>query len=204
MKVGLTGGIGSGKSTVTSLLAQMGAGVVDADRVARRVTAVGGAAIAPIRDAFGAAFITEEGALNRDRMRAHVFAHPHARTQLEALTHPLIRDAMTAELKALADHRVIVLDIPLLAESTTWRKQLDRVCVVDCSQNTQLARVQARNGWPTETILSVIQAQASRQQRLALADDVIVNEALSLTELKNQVTQIAQHWGLGLTLPKHA
>lgn len=204
MKVGLTGGIGSGKSTVAALLAQMGAGVVDADAVSRRVTAAGGSATAPIRDAFGPEFITPEGALHRDRMRTHIFAHPEARTQLEAITHPLIRQAMTMEMQTLANHAVIVMDIPLLAESGTWRAQLDRVCVVDCTPDTQLARVRTRNGWPTDTILAVIQAQASRHNRLAQADDVIFNENLSLTQLQDCVVQLAHYWGLSTARLNHA
>ncbi|MEN9843602.1 MAG: hypothetical protein RLZZ612_1431 [Pseudomonadota bacterium] len=204
MKIGLTGGIGSGKSTVAGLLARLGAGVVDADAVARRVTAAKGSAITPIRDTFGAPFITPEGALDRDRMRAHIFEYPQARIQLEAITHPLIRQAMSSEVDALWDYPVIVLDIPLLAESSIWRQQLDRVCVVDCTQDTQLARVSTRNGWPTDTILAVIQAQASRQLRLSQADDVIFNEGLSLTQLQDCVTQLAQYWGLTTARLNHA
>jgi dephospho-CoA kinase len=204
MKIGLTGGIGSGKSTVAAMLAQLGAGVVDADAIARSVTATGGTAITAIQEKFGAAFITEDGALDREQMRAYVFLHPEARTQLEAITHPLIKEAMFAKVQTLtSNHTVIIMDIPLLAESQTWRRQLDRVCVVDCSQDTQLARVQNRNGWSQETILSVIKAQASRQQRLSQADDVIFNETLSLTQLQDQVMQLAQHWGLGLARLNH-
>lgn len=204
MRIGLTGGIGSGKSTVTALLARFGAGVVDADAVARRITASEGSAIAPIRNTFGEAFITPEGALDRNQMRAHIFEHPQARAQLEAITHPLIRQAMSSEVQSLQDYPVIVMDIPLLAESSTWRQQLDRVCVVDCTQETQLARVSARNGWPTETILAVIQAQASRQRRLSQADDVIFNEGLSLSQLQDCVVQLAQYWGLTTARLNHA
>lgn len=204
MRIGLTGGIGSGKSTVATMLAQMGAAVVDADAVSRQITGVGGAAIEPIRQTFGAGVVTEAGALNREHMRAHVFAHPEARTQLEAITHPLIRQIMLDQTQAaLTTHALVVMDIPLLAESNTWRQQLDRVCVIDCSLQTQITRVKARNAWSMETILSVIHSQASRQQRLALADDVIVNEELSLVALQHRVVYLAQHWGVCLPALNH-
>jgi dephospho-CoA kinase len=196
--IGLTGGIGSGKSTVAGMLAQCGAGVVDADAVAKRVTAQGGRAIAPIRHAFGPDFITPDGALNRDRMRAHVFAHPHARTQLEAITHPLIRQEMALACQRLSHVEVLVLDIPLLAESSVWRWQLDEVCVVDCSQDTQVSRVMARNGWSQDTIMAVIAAQAPRAHRLAMADHVLVNDGLSLCDLGAHVAHWARRWGLSM------
>ncbi len=194
--IGLTGGIGSGKSTVARMLAQRGATVIDADAVARSLTEAGGAAIEPIRQAFGEPFILPSGAMDRDAMRQHVFQTPSARAQLEGITHPLVRQSM-ADAVAAAPPGAVVLDIPLLVESlSTWRQQLDAVVVVDCSIDTQVQRVTQRNGWTEHTIRQVIAAQATREARLAAADAVIVNDGASLAELNDQVRQIAQKLGI--------
>jgi dephospho-CoA kinase len=195
MVVGLTGGIGSGKSTVARLLAAQGAAVVDADAVAKSITQAGGSAIAPIRQHFGDRFILSDGSMDRDAMRQHVFEHPAARAMLEAITHPLVREGMTAAREA-APPGVVVLDIPLLVESGTWRQTVDRVVVVDCSENTQVQRVMQRNGWTEDAVRRVIDAQASRQQRLAVADAVIVNDGLSLSDLEAEVKQLGQWLGI--------
>lgn len=184
--LGLTGGIGSGKSTVAAFLAERGATVVDADRIAKSLTEPGGAAIEPIRLSFGHAFVTDNGALDRTAMRQAVFADARARQRLEAITHPLIGQQIQFALQAAAPG-VVVLDIPLLVESGRWPGQLDAVLVVDCSPATQLQRVSQRNGWPESTTLAVIQAQASRADRLAVADAVVCNENISLPELRSQV-----------------
>jgi dephospho-CoA kinase len=185
-RLGLTGGIGSGKSTVAGLLQALGATVVDADALSRASTAVGGAAIEPIRAAFGDAFIGPDGALNRDRMRAEVFAHPGAKQRLEAIVHPLVQAAIEQR-SAQAASQVVVLDIPLLVESGHWRERVDAVWVVDCTPETQIQRVMQRNGWPREQVQAVLAAQATREQRLAVADTVIHNDGVGLAELELQV-----------------
>ena len=196
--LGLTGGIGSGKSTVAALLAQCGAGVIDADAISRALTASGGAAIAPIRAQFGAAFIAADGAMDREHMRLRVFADPQAKAKLEAIIHPLVGQQVAAQAQALAHAgaRCIVFDIPLLVESGHWRKRLQRVLVVDCSPATQINRVQARSGLPGEQVQRIMATQASRQQRLAAADLVLCNEEISLIELATLVNGIGQRFGL--------
>jgi dephospho-CoA kinase len=198
MRVGLTGGIGSGKSTVLQMLAERGAAVIDADAISRATTAAGGAAIAAISQHFGAAFITPEGALDRARMREHAYADPLARKQLEDIIHPLVGQESARQVQAALDARVrcIVFDIPLLVESGRWRAQVDRVLVVDCSPETQLERVVARSGLETEAVRAIMAAQAPRALRLAAADIVICNEGLSLEQLRDIVVQAASSFGL--------
>lgn len=194
--VGLTGGIGSGKSTVAAVLADCGAAVIDSDAISRGVTAPGGAAIALIARQFGAAFLTSEGAMDRDAMRRLVFADAQAKKQLEAIVHPLVGEE-SARQAAKAASACVVFDVPLLVESGRWRQRLDRVLVVDCSEATQIARVMARNGWTREAVQQVIAGQASRDQRLAAADICIYNDApLSLAALAAMVRQLAQRFGL--------
>ena len=188
LRLGLTGGIGSGKSTVAALLQSLGATVIDADAIARAATAPGGTAIGALRAHFGADFITPEGALDRDRMRAHVFAHPEARQALEAIVHPVVRADIERQYQA-APSDCAVFDIPLLVESPGWRERLDTVWVVDCLPETQVRRVMQRNGWPREQVEAVLAAQASRAQRLAVADTVIDNDAVTLDELSRAVTR---------------
>ncbi|MDO9610604.1 MAG: dephospho-CoA kinase [Serpentinimonas sp.] len=190
-RIGLTGGIGSGKSTVAAMLQALGAPVLDADALARACTAPGGAAIEPIRAAFGPAFIGPDGALDRAQMRALVFAQPEARQQLEAIVHPLVRAAIEqacTQLQLQGRSDCVVLDLPLLAESPHWREQVDAVWVVDCTPETQTARVLQRNGWPLAQVQAVLAAQASRAERLALADVVLANDApTTLAQLQAQV-----------------
>jgi dephospho-CoA kinase len=188
VRLGLTGGIGSGKSTVAALLADLGATVIDADALSRASTAAGGAAIAPIREAFGADAIDAHGALNRDRMRALVFAQPDARARLEAIVHPLVRAEIDRRCAAMQGG-CAVLDLPLLAESAAWQQRLDTVWVVDCAPPTQVRRVMQRNGWTQAQVEAVMAAQASRAQRLAIADTVIDNDSASLSELQAAVRQ---------------
>ncbi|MFL6693206.1 MAG: dephospho-CoA kinase [Ramlibacter sp.] len=198
MRVGLTGGIGSGKSTVLEMLRQLGAASIDADAISRETTAPGGRAIAAIARQFGPEFITPEGALDRERMRAKAYADPHARHTLEAIIHPLVGEESARQVdQALArGARCIVFDIPLLVESGRWRAQVDRVLVVDCLPATQVARVAARNALDAAQVQAIMAAQAPRQLRLQAADAVIFNEGLSLHELQDQVRRVGRAFGL--------
>ena len=198
IRVGLTGGIGSGKSTVLQMLADLGAAAIDADAISRATTATGGAAIPAIAQQFGADFVTAQGALDRDRMRELAYADPLARKRLEQIIHPLVGQESARQVQAALDAgaRCIVFDIPLLVESGRWRSQVDRVLVVDCSAQTQVDRVVARSGLKAEEVTSIIAAQASRALRLAAADIVICNEGLSLEQLRDNVVQVARRLGL--------
>ena len=198
VRVGLTGGIGSGKSTVLQMFAELGAATIDADIISRATTAPGGAAIDAIARSFGAHFITGEGALDRERMRQHAYADPQARKQLEEIIHPLVRLESARQVQAALDAGVkcIVFDIPLLVESGRWRSQVDRVLVVDCSPQTQVERVIARSSLQPEQVHAIMAAQASRAQRLQAADIVIFNEGLTLEELRDNVVQGARRLGL--------
>lgn len=193
-KLGLTGGIGSGKTRVADMLAELGATVIDTDVIAHALTGAGGLAIEPIRVAFGEQAIAQTGALDRDYMRARVFDEPNDRKRLEQIIHPLIAQEVEHQAKQ-AKGCYVVFVVPLLVESGRWVDRLDRVCVVDCEPQTQIERVRARSGLSDERIQQIIAAQASRQQRLAVADDVIDNGALiSLGELKSQVLGLHQRW----------
>jgi dephospho-CoA kinase len=198
VRIGLTGGIGSGKSTVLAMLQKLGAAAIDADAISRATTASGGAAIATIAQRFGADFIGPDGALDRARMRERAYAHPESRKELEQIIHPLVgaEIARQVEQAIAAGRRCIVFDIPLLVESGRWRSQLDRVLVVDCEPQTQIARVVARSGLPADEVRAIIAAQAPRGLRLAAADLVICNEALTLGELAHEVEQAAHSFGL--------
>ena len=199
-RLGLTGGIGSGKSTVAGMLSKLGAAVLDADAISRALTAAQGLAIDPIRTCFGDALITEQGALNRERMRALVFANPGAKQQLEAIIHPLVGQETARQEQAAqaAGHRCLVFDVPLLVESSHWRQKVDQVLVVDCLPETQIQRVQARSGLDRAAVLAIMAAQASRKTRLQAADAVIFNDHMSFNELALQVRALAR--GLRLSL----
>lgn len=197
-RLGLTGGIGSGKSTVAQLLVQCGAALIDADQLSRSVTGAGGAAMAAIAQAFGPEYVNADGALDRDRMRALAFSQPAARKQLEAIVHPLIGQLTADQVNAAiaSGQRLIVFDIPLLVESSNWRRKLDAIAVVDCRVETQISRVMARNALAPTAIESIIAAQASRSARRAAADMVFYNDGLSLHALQAQVQQVAAQFGL--------
>lgn len=178
MRLGLTGGIGCGKSTFATLLVGRGAALIDADAIARATTAAQGSAMAAIAAAFGPALIAPDGALDRDAMRDLVYRDPTARTRLEAIVHPLVSQEMERQAnEALAAGRdLLVFDIPLLVEGgVRWRGQLDAIAVVDCSPALQIERVQARSGLTRPQVERIIAAQASRTTRLAAADIVIFN-----------------------------
>lgn len=192
-KIGLTGGIGSGKSTVAQLLAQCGAHVVDTDAIARTLTLPGGAAMPALALEFGAVALTADGALNREHMRRLVFAEPRAKARLEAVLHPLIGAEAQAQ-ASLAEGRTVVFDVPLLTESSRWRQRVDRVLVIDCSEATQVQRVAQRPGWSEDAARQVMAQQASRAQRRAIADAVLFNDRLALDELAIQVQVLWARW----------
>ena len=197
-RIGLTGGIGSGKSTVARLLVEGGAVLIDADAISRDTTASGGSAISLIAAQFGPQAIAANGAMDRDFMRQQVFDNPAVKQQLEAIIHPLvgIETLRLAELADIAGKPCIVFDIPLLVESGRWRSKLDQVLVVDCSEATQISRVTARNGWSPGAVQKVLAAQASRSARRAAADICIYNDGLSMQALGQLVRQISPRFGL--------
>jgi dephospho-CoA kinase len=195
IRIGLTGGIGSGKSTVAALLVETGARLIDTDAISRGLTAPGGAAMPPIAEAFGPEMVAPDGSLDRARMRAAVFADPPALQRLEAILHPLIGAETEAQAAAAPPGAALVFDVPLLVESGRWRRRVDRVLVVDCEAETQIARVMARSGWTREAVEAVLRQQATRAQRRAAADAVLHNEGLSLDALRAQVLTLAARWG---------
>jgi len=197
-RLGLTGGIGSGKSTVAAFLAELGAVVIDADAIARSVTAPGGLAIPEIRQTFGHEFITQDGSLDRDRMRALAYTDADARRRLERIVHPLVSQETwrQADLAESEGHRCLVFDVPLLVESAHWRQKVSQVLVVDCVPETQIARVMSRSALDRAAIVAILAAQASRQRRLTAADAVIFNDAISLATLKSHVHALAPGFGL--------
>lgn len=174
-KVGLTGGIGSGKSTVADCFAVHGVPVIDTDLIARELTALGGAALAAIRAAFDDSVMHADGTLNRAALRSRVFSDGAARRQLEAILHPRIRQRVEQRLATVTAAPYVLIVIPLLVETGSYRDMLDRVLVVDCPEDMQIARVRARSGLDPDQINAILAAQAGRSERLAAADDVIVN-----------------------------
>ncbi|BDC39546.1 dephospho-CoA kinase [Paraburkholderia terrae] len=187
--VGLTGGIGSGKSTVADLFAKRDVTLVDTDVIAHRITAPRGLAMPSIATEFGPSFVASDGSLDRARMRALVFSDENARKRLEAITHPLIR-AETERQRQQAPGPYVIVVVPLLVESGSWKTRVNRVLAVDCSVETQIARVMRRNAFTREQVLAIIARQATREARLAAADDVIVNDNRSLEELDVDVDQL--------------
>lgn len=187
--VGLTGGIGSGKSTVADLFAKRGVTLVDTDVIAHRVTAPQGIAMPAIAAEFGESFVAADGSLDRARMRELVFSDDTARKRLEAITHPLIRAETERERHAARGPYVMIV-VPLLVESGSWKTRVDRVLSVDCSVETQISRVMRRNAFTRDQVLAIIARQATREARLAAADDVIVNDDTSLEALEAEVDQL--------------
>ncbi len=198
LRIGLTGGIGSGKSTVAALLVECGATLIDTDAISRSLTLPGGAAIDAIRTEFGPPTIDAHGAMDRAFVRALVFADASAKARLEAILHPLIGLECSRQ-EAAATGDALVFDVPLLVESTRWRARVDRVLVVDADEDTQVARVLQRSQWSRETVLAVIAQQASRERRRAAADAVIFNDGLSLSQLADEVRALWRHWCPGRT-----
>ena len=190
--VGVTGGIGSGKSTVAALFAALGAGVVDTDAISRQLTGPGGAAIPAIREKFGDDFINEDGSLSRTVMRERVFNHPPARKQLEAIMHGRIRDAVMAALEAATEPYVLLV-VPLLIEVGSYRPILSRVLVVDCEEENQIKRASIRAGMTPTAVRAIMAAQTDRKTRLRVADDVIENNA-DLASLETVVRQLDRQY----------
>jgi dephospho-CoA kinase len=194
-RLGLTGGIGSGKSTVANMFAALGAVVIDADAISRNLTATHGAAIEAIKQLFGAIMISADGSLDRNRMRDLVFTDPDAKKKLENIIHPLIKLEIQRQERSAFNlgAKLIVYDIPLLVESTNWRPVLDQVLVVDCLEQTQIERVMARNTLKQEDVKKIIANQVSRKMRNRAADIVIFNDSITVEQLREQVTHAAQH-----------
>ena len=194
-RIGLTGGIGSGKSTLAQLLVARGVDLIDADALSRQLTAAHGAAMPDIEKVFGLAFIAADGSLARERMRALVFSQPEARMRLQALLHPRILSAVSEQETQLINQGkpLVVLDIPLLVESAHWRQKVDRVLVVDCSQDTQIRRVMQRSGMAAEAVQAIMATQASREKRLAAADWVVANDVDDIGQLEREAQAIVLH-----------
>lgn len=191
--VGLTGGIGSGKTFIADRFATHGVPIVDTDAIAHLITTPGGAAMPLIAGEFGTAYVTPEGALDRAKMRALVFGDDTARARLESITHPLIRAETERAIQA-ANGPYTIAVVPLLVESGVWRARVDRVLVVDCSIQRQLTRVMQRNAFSREQVLAIIARQATREARLAAADDVIVNDGMPLAQLDDRVRQLHERY----------
>lgn len=198
LRLGLTGGIGSGKSTVSNLLAKLGAAVIDADAISRAATAVRGAAMTAIEATFGSGILTAAGALDRDKMRSAIYADSSTRGLLESIVHPLVakeigRQTDEAEREGAA---CIVFDIPLLVETNHWRESLHQILVIDCSPQTQLVRVTQRSNLAPGDVQRIMDAQVTRGQRLRAADWVIFNDGISMDALAAQVQEISHQFGL--------
>lgn len=190
--VGLTGGIGSGKTTVANFFAELGVTIIDTDIIAHNLTLPGGAAIPAIQNEFGDDFISEDGAMNRQKMREFVFANPAGRLRLEHILHPQIRTACE-EAAGQAQGSYVMFVVPLLIESGTWAQRVTKIAVVDCEEETQISRVMQRNHFNREQVLAIMRAQATREQRLQYADDVI-NSEQNFSSLKQQVEQLHQKY----------
>jgi dephospho-CoA kinase len=191
-RVGLTGGIGSGKSKAADMFAELGAAVVDTDAISHELTGPGGGAMAPIRDAFGAEYLRADGSLDRAKMRSLVFADAEARQKLEAILHPLIR-ATSRERIASAKAPYVMLVVPLLLETGSYRDLLDRVLVVDCDEAQQVARTAARSKLSEDEVKRIMGAQISRAERVRAADDVIANDG-DINQLREQVEALHRRY----------
>ena len=191
--VGLTGGIGCGKSTVADLFAKHGAGIIDTDAIAHHLTQSGGDAVTAIRDTFGSVYITDEGALDRAKMRSLVFSDIAAKQRLELILHPLILEQTKTELQQLQTRSYIIAVVPLLPESPAFRQLVRRILVVDCAENIQIERVTRRNGMTAPEVRAIIAQQTPRTERLRLADDVIHNDG-GLENLAGQVALLHERY----------
>lgn len=205
-RVGLTGGIGSGKSTVAAQLKALGAHVIDADAISRQLTSGQGKAMDAIVEKFGREYQLVDGSLNRASMRELVFNQKERRNELEQILHPFIQNDMQNQFEAMQEcgAKLVVFDLPLLAESHKWRKNLDKIIVVDCSIETQVSRVLARDAQNTnnpkpmtrDLVINIINSQASRKDRLKLADVIILNDDITRQQLNEEIAQISKQLGL--------
>jgi dephospho-CoA kinase len=193
--IGLTGGIGSGKSTVADRLVALGAALVDTDRIAHELTAAGGAAMAPIREAFGPGVVAPDGSMDRAGMRTLAFDDPQARRRLEAILHPLIRERTDAAVRAAVGAGVpyVLVAVPLLVESGQAQGRFDRILVVDCPPDIQIERVMRRSGLERPQVEAILAVQATRDARLAVADDVVDNGG-DESGLGPQIDAIHRHY----------
>jgi dephospho-CoA kinase len=190
--VGLTGGIGSGKSAAAEMFREFGAAVIDTDAIAHELTSAGGGAMAALRATFGREIVAADGALDRAAMRTRVFGDAQARQRLEAILHPMIREEVDARITR-SNAPYVVLVVPLLVETGFGRRRLARVAVVDCSEETQVARTMARSALPAGQVRAIMAAQANRAQRLDIADDIIPNEG-DLAALRQEVERLHRRY----------
>jgi dephospho-CoA kinase len=190
--VGLTGGIGSGKSAAADEFARLGAAIVDTDVIAHQLTGSGGLAIPGIRKLFGEQALGPDGAMDRGKMRDRVFRDPEAKRKLEALLHPLIREESARRIAA-ARAPYVVHVVPLLIESPDYRRRVDRVLVIDAPEDTQVARVRSRSGLSEDEVRAIMRTQAPRTERLAAADEVLDNGG-SRDALRTQVAALHQKY----------
>ena len=202
-RIGLTGGIGSGKSTVATQLKSLGAGVIDADAISRHLTSSHGEAMNAIVEKFGDEYQLADGSLDRSRMRELVFNQKDRRKELEQILHPLIQNEMKNQFETMQTNgiKLVVFDLPLLAESSKWRKNLDKIIVVDCSVETQVSRVLTRDAqnnnrttpMTRDLVINIIASQASRIDRLKLADVIILNDEITRQQLNDEIGQISEY-----------
>lgn len=200
--VGLTGGIGSGKTQASNAFASLGVPVIDTDLISHALTAPGGLAISAIRDAFGDEVIDLSGAMDRSKMRELVFQNNQAREKLESIIHPLIQHVVMTSLDQYDQAPYVVLVVPLLAESPFWASKCDRVLVIDCDVKTQIERVMKRSNLSEDQALSIINSQVLRDDRKAIANEVIVNES-TIEHLNNQVRKLHDYY-LALAQQSHS
>lgn len=192
-RIGLTGGIGSGKSTVATLFKEYGVAIADSDEISHRLTQPSGAAIAAIREAFGENYIDASGALNRARMRHLVFADKAAKQRLEGILHPLIRAQMLAQAQTVGTFPYLLMVVPLLLETASYHTLVQRILVVDCPEETQVARAMQRSGLSEGEVRAIMAQQFTRAQRLQCADDIIQNDT-DMDALRQQVKQLHQRY----------
>jgi dephospho-CoA kinase len=197
LHIGLTGGIGSGKSTVATILVDCGAVLVDTDAIAHALTAAGGAALPALAGEFGPEIISADGSMDRGRMRALAFSDTSAKHRLESILHPMIGNEAMRKAGA-AEGKAVVFDVPLLADSSRWRQRCERVLVVDCLEGTQVHRVMQRSGWTAEQVQRVIAQQSTRAARRAIADAVVFNDGLSRAGLEAEVRALWGRWSVML------
>ena len=191
--VGLTGGIGSGKTTVADLFAALGVDVVDTDVIARQLTGVAGDAMPSIKKAFGEALLAADGSLNRNQMRSLAFADPEAKRRLEAILHPMIREKSREQCQKKTASPYVMLVVPLLVESGTYRESMNRILLVDCNESLQIERVMQRSALSASQVKAIMDTQATRAERLAVADDVILNDK-DVSSLDSRVRALHQQY----------